>query len=197
METENKNKDQTATLLAILALLVAIAVVVFVIVPQLSSLRATSNQVLAKESELTAGQEKVATIKKSAQLIAAAKKDIELLGVALPAQEKTDEAVAQAASAATDAGLTVKSISVGESKNGEVAFSITTSGNYAQIDKYLQNLKSNMRPVAVNDYNISADSNGSLSASFSLAFPYVAKVEATATATASASAETTGGTTNE
>lgn len=180
-----------------MALLVAIGAVAFVIVPQLSSLRDTSNQVLAKDNELKAGQDKVAAIKQSAQLIVAAKKDIDLLGVALPVQENADEALAEAASAASDAGLTVKSISVGEAKEDRVTLAVTTTGNYAQVDKYLQNLQNNLRPVVVDNYNMSADSsgNGALSASFSLSFPYIA--QAAATTTASTQATEGGSTTNE
>lgn len=201
---EQKNKNQNSAL-AILAMLVAVLVVIFFIVPKVSAIKDFSNQAVQKESELASGQAKVAAAKQFATLIKTARADIEKLGVSIPTEEKADEAILQAASAASSAGIGITSVSVSASDGtenatktttategqaavkeaatgGVLSLTIATRGNYTATVDFLKKMESNLRPITLKNLSVasSVDSGSDVDGNFTLDFPYVA---ANATAT--------------
>ena len=182
MEEKAPPKSSILQLGAVLALLASFIIVITYLVPQISSIKDGSNRAAAKEQELEAGKKKIQTIKTAVQLIASAKKDIETLGISMPAKAKAEEAVVQVASAASQAGAAVKSITVGDTKGGKVLLSFSTEGKFDQYTTFLDNLEKNLRPMKISDYNMTLNQNDQslVDSTFNIEFPYV-DTEATAT----------------
>lgn len=181
-----KKNSQLVILVVLLALLLSFLGIVFVIVPQISSLKDISNQIAAKQVELSAGRAEVEAVRTAAQLIKSASSDIATLGIAVPNGAKADEALVQVTQAASQAGLTVQNASVGQGdQSGYVAFSVSTEGSYDQTVAFIANLEKSLRPAGIVDYSLSSTEKASvISATFNIKFPYVTQdVAASATVT--------------
>jgi len=193
-----KTKKSQNSALAVLAMLVAIIVVIFVIVPRVSAIRELSNQVTQKESELKAGQAKVEAVKQFALILKTAKNDIDKLGVSIPTEEKADEALLQAASAASSAGVSISSVAIAATsetvsgstetaasaqqadtaqspaKSGILSLTISTRGAYSAMLDYVKKLEENIRPVTIKGVAIAAVADSSdVDGNFTLDFPFV------------------------
>ena len=170
-----EKKPQLLIIIVLLALLASFLGIVFVIVPNISKLKDISDRVAAKEQKLEVGRTEVASIKEAAQLINSAQRDIELLGVAIPDGPKTDEAIVQISQAAAQSGLKIKNAAISEGAAGYITISFSTAGSYQDTVSFISNLEKNLRPVKVADYTISgADSGNLVSATFDIAFPFIA-----------------------
>jgi Tfp pilus assembly protein PilO len=189
-----QKSNQLTILIVLLSLLLSFLGIVFVIIPQISTLKDLANKATAKQSELTAGRAEVAAIKEAAQLIKSAASDITLLGVAVPDGAKADEALVQVTQAATQAGLSVKSVSVSQAADGYVGFSVSTEGAYDQTITFIGNLEKSLRPAGIVDYNLSqTDKASTISATFNIKFPYITEAT-TATPTPESTQTSQGGT---
>lgn len=191
----NKEKNYTKELTnwAVLAMLLAILLGIFYIVPQISKVKKLSDTVASKEEDLNRGLEEVASIKEFALLMKTARSEIEKLGVSIPQEEKADEALLQAASAASVAGISVSGVSVDtqapqQSRGAEegstndtalagvVSLTVTTGGEYGKTIDFMKNLEKNLRPVTIKNVALSAngETSGNVDGSFVIEFPYVA-----------------------
>jgi len=184
---------QTLAAISALALLASILAVIFIIVPKMRDLKSINTQVKTKEQELEAGKAKVAAIKKAAELIRKARKDLETLGIAVPNKEKGEEALLQVASAAGKAEITVKSatISAGGEGRGLLSLAVSTSGRYDNTIRFMENLEKSLRPATVSSFNFSPkQGSADVDATFQIALPFVDEtVLSSPTATASGSAQ--------
>jgi Tfp pilus assembly protein PilO len=186
---EKTKSLQVIVLISVLALLVSLILIIFYIVPNVSSLRDLSNQVLSKQQELEAGKSKVAAIRRAVQTINSAKRDVETLGIAIPSSPSPELALIQLSSAASQAGITITSASIGQAEKGYQNISFSTSGKFENTLSFLEKIEKNLRPVKINNYTInSVERSSDLSATFTFAFPYIEK-QAAATATAVSSQE--------
>lgn len=183
MEKQKKNQNSA---LAVLAMLVAVLVVIFLIVPRVSAIKDLSNQIVDKESQLKQGQAQVDSVKQFAAILKTARADIAALGVAIPTEEKADEAVLQVASAASKAGVNVTSVSVSttsaaapravaatqegaatdqaevtsatsSASSGSLQVSVSIRGNYGATLDLLKKLEENLRPVTLKNLSIASN----------------------------------------
>lgn len=198
MEKTKKNQNSA---LAVLAMLVAIIVVIFFIVPRVSAIRDLSNQVAQRESELKSGQAKVEAVKQFAMILKTAKNDIDKLGVSIPTEERADEALLQAASAASSAGVGISSVAIAASseqvqnetaqsgsgdqaqstvKSGVLTLTISARGSYSAMLDYIKKLEENIRPVTIQNLSIASSADSSdVDGTFTLHFPFVEGIEQT------------------
>jgi len=188
---------QTLAAISALALLASILAIIFIVVPKMRDLKSINTKVKAKEQELEAGKAKVAAVKKAAELIKKARKDLETLGVAVPNSEKAEEALLQVSSAAGEAGITVKSTTISASNEGQnsLNLAVSTTGHYDSTIKFMENLEKSLRPATTDSFNFSPrPETGDVDATFQISLPYVdeaAMASATATATAQSGEPTT------
>jgi len=180
---------QTLAAISALALLASILAIIFIIVPKMKDLKSINTQVKAKEQELEAGKAKVAAIKNAAALIKKARKDLETLGIAVPDQERAEEALLQVTSAAGKAEITVKSMTMSAGGEGNLlSVAVSTSGRYDNTIRFMENLEKSLRPAATTSFNFAPKvGTGDVDATFQIVLPYVneaALASATATATA-------------
>jgi len=212
-----KTKKNSNSALAVLAMLVAIIVVIFFIVPRVSSIRDLSNRVSQKELELKAGQAKVEAVKQFALVLKTAKNDIDKLGVSIPTEEKADEALLQATSAASSAGISISSVAIAATsesasaasteaatgtvqadgaqnptKSGVLTLTISTRGGYSAMLDYIKKLEENIRPVTIKSVAIaSATDSSDVDGNFTLDFPFVEDISQSATQTTNQEPEVT------
>lgn len=185
MNTRAKNIKAT-TNLAVLSLLVAILVGILLIYPQITKIKALSATVNQKESELEQGLREVSEIKEFALLLKSAKSDIEKLGVAIPEEERADEALLQMAVAASNAGISITGVGVDaqgsqDAQEGEllpsgtVTLTISTQGEYLKTVDFIKKAENNLRPASLRNINLSSDEEGSagVSGSFMIDFPFI------------------------
>jgi Tfp pilus assembly protein PilO len=194
MENNIQSKSGSQIYFVLLALLLSFLGIIFVITPKITSLQKVSDEAAASQAELDAGRLKVQAVRDSLQLIKSAQSSISLLGVAVPDQAKADEAVVQAATAASAAGLTLKNASVAEGEAGYVNLTVSADGDYDKVIVFLGNLEKNLRPVKVTDYSLSASgTSGQVSGTFSIGFPYLKESVETQTTTTQTTEDNTGG----
>lgn len=179
----NKN-PQFFILAVLLSLLLSILGVIFVIVPRVSSLKELAGQVAAKEQELILGREKVQAVREAAMLLNSAKRDIELLGVAIPEKEKADEALVQVTTAASTADVNVDRVVISPSETNSVIFTVSASGGYENTVSLIANLEKNLRPAKITDYSLSSNSSGAqVNSTFTISFPYLPEASPVASVT--------------
>jgi hypothetical protein len=184
---EKTKSSQAIILISVLALLVSLVLIIFYIVPSISSLQDLSGRVLSKQQELEAGKNKVDAIRRAVQTINSAKRDVETLGVAVPEGPSAESALVQLSSAASQAGISISSASIGQAEKGYQDISFSTSGKFENTLSFLEKIEKSLRPVKISDYTInSVEGSSDLSATFNFAFPYIEK-QAAATATAASS----------
>ncbi len=159
-------------MISVLALLVSLGIVIFLVVPRVSEMKELSNSIAAKEAELEIGKNKVSALRNAVQLIKTARRDMEILGVALPPNKDIAEALVQTNANASNAGVVIQTISVGEGGAGNISVSATVSGSYEQVMGFLSNTEKNLRPMQVSDYSL-VSSEGAINATFNFLFPYL------------------------
>jgi Tfp pilus assembly protein PilO len=177
---ENQSNQQKAMIFAALALLVAFLLIIFYIVPGVGDLKERATTVSNKKQQHDLGVSKVQAIRTAAQAIALAKKQVSLLGVAIPEMQNAEEAVLQISLASKDSSVAVKGISVGSTEvngntsSGALAISVSVTGEYPNIIKLTKALEKNLRPVTISNISISsADASNEVEAKFDLDFPYL------------------------
>lgn len=171
---EKQKKSQISTYLSVLALLAAFILVITYIVPKITVLKDLSTQIVAKESELSAGKQKVEDLKKAAGLIKMARSQMETLQIAVPTKEKADEAVAQLSAASSQAGLSIQSITVGTSSGGIATLTVTTEGEFSNTVSFMSAVEQNLRPATFSDFSIASSQTDSvISATFNISIPYI------------------------
>lgn len=177
-----EKNNQTLNVAAVLSLLLGFLMFIFVILPKIQNIKQVSADIATKQSELKAGQEKVAALRQAVQLMTSAKKDLEILGVAIPASENAEEAFAQLAANSSASGLEIKStgVSTGEADSGgNLTLTITLSGKFENFKTFLENLEKNLRPVKITDYNMAYNAETTnIDTTFNLSFPYIAQEKA-------------------
>ena len=175
---QQKKPSQIILLISVFSLLVAILLVIFVIVPKVSELKNVASDVEAKKQELEAGKSKVAATKKAIQTMSSAKRDLDLLGVAIPTQPDPEDALVQVSAAAGKAGVKLSSIAISQgdtSKGSTLGLTFSALGNFDSTIALIDNLEKCLRPITVNDYAISnSENSGDLGSTFNLKLPYVA-----------------------
>ncbi|OQA52625.1 MAG: hypothetical protein BWY43_00414 [candidate division WS2 bacterium ADurb.Bin280] len=188
MNTEGK-KATNVTNLAVLALLVAILVGILLVYPQISKIKTLSATVNQKESELNEGLMEVSEIKEFALLLKSAKSDIEKLGVAIPEEERADEALLQMAVAAGSAGINITGVGVdaqgaqssqeAEGGSGSVTLTVSTTGEYGKTIDFIKKAEKNLRPVSFRNITLSSDdeSSGEIAGSFMIDFPFINAIQ--------------------
>ncbi len=177
-----KKNSQFFVLLVLLCLLMSFLGIIFVIVPHVSTLKNLSQRVAAKEQELVLGEEKVAAVKDAATLIKSAQRDIQLLGVAIPEKQKADEALVQATTAASAAGISVQNVVISPSETSAIVLTLSASGSYQNTITFIADLEKNLRPVKITDYSLtSSSSGGQVNSTFTISFPYLNIPSPTAT----------------
>lgn len=168
------SNTQKIILVSVVALLLSFFIIILYTVPRISNLKSLSTQVAAKEAELEAGLEEVRSVRSAVQLIKTAKSDMATLGIAIPDQEKAEEALAQLGANASSSQLQIKSIAIGAGEASNIGISISTSGSFDQTMTFLSNLEKNLRPIKIANYSLSATEDASLvEASFTLLFPFL------------------------
>lgn len=179
-----KNKDNKKIIfLSVIALLLSFFIIAMYLVPKMKNLKTLSTQAAAKQAELDAGVEQVKAIRTAAQLIKAASKDIETLGISIPEQSRAEEALAQLGASASKSDVQVKSVSIGGGASGTLKITLSISGGFDQTMTFISNLEKNLRPIEIEDYTIASVEGGSLDTSFNLNFPYLQSEKAAAEAT--------------
>lgn len=169
----NKKTSQIPVALAALLLLVALVVLIAYIIPQITTLRDLNQSVVQKEQELAVGKQKVQAIRDAVQLIQQAKKEVEVLGIAIPTKEKAEESLLQIANIASRQEITVKTATF-SSAEGSLTMNVTAEGDYNKFIDFFNDVNSNIRPVVASDINFSPnEETGSLEASFDVSFPYL------------------------
>lgn len=169
----NKKSTQTPVALAALLLLVALVVLIAYIIPQITTLKDLNQSVVQKEQELAVGRQKVQAIRDAVQLIQQAKKELEVLGIAIPTKEKAEESLLQIANIASRQEITVRTATF-SSAEGSLAMNVTAEGDYNKFVDFFNDVNSNIRPAAVTGINFSPnEETGALQASFDLNFPYI------------------------
>lgn len=178
--SSNNKIPQNLLYLSVLALLASFILVIFVIIPKATTLKSLSNEASSKENQLTAGKDQIASLREAITLIQTAKKDVELLGVAVPAKANAEEALAQISANAQGASVQLKNVTVSGEENGNLKISVSILGKYSDTVLFMKNLETNLRPVTVNDLAISSGTDGSLLIStFNLLFPYLNNADET------------------
>jgi len=163
---------QRMILLSVVALLLSFLIIIFFTVARISDLKTLSTEAKAKEAELEAGIAQVQSVRNATQLIKVAKGDMQTLGIAIPDQEKGEEALAQLGANAASSGLEIKSIAIGGGDASNLGISVATTGSFDQTMTFLANLEKNLRPVKVKNYTFAAvEDSSSVDASFALLFP--------------------------
>jgi len=171
---EKNTKNQAVLLASVLALLASVVIVITYIVPQFFSLKNLSNDISSKQSELDQGKNRVSALKSAAAIVKAAHSELETLGIALPASQDSDKAIAQVADAAGRAGLSVGSINSNSVQQGELTLIITGSGSYGNIADFVSNIERNLRPTKVTELSLA--SNGTnVDATISLSMPFLSQ----------------------
>ncbi|MCX6809943.1 MAG: hypothetical protein NTZ65_04345 [Candidatus Berkelbacteria bacterium] len=174
---QQKKPSQIILLSSVFALMVGVLLVIFVIVPKVQELKTVASNVEAKKQELEAGQNKVAATKKAIQTMSAAKRDLDLLGVAIPNQPDPEDALVQISAASGKAGLKLSSIAIAQSdstKGSSLGLTFSTLGNFDSTLALFDNLEKGLRPIVIKDYAISnSENSGDLSATFNLTLPYI------------------------
>jgi len=160
-------------LIGVLALLASLAIIIFLIVPRVSEMRDLSNNIAAKEAELEIGKKKVSSLRSAVQLIKTARRDMEILGVAVPADKDIAEALVQVNANASNSGVVIDAISTSGGEAGNVSINASVKGSYEQIMGFLSNSEKNLRPIKIVDYNL-VSTEGTISATFNMLFPYLA-----------------------
>jgi len=159
-------------LISVLALLASLAIVIFLVVPRISEMKELSNNVAAKEAELEAGKNKVAALRNAIQLIKTARRDMEILGIAVPVDKDIAEALVQVNANASNSGVVIEAISAAEGETGNISISATVLGSYEQVMGFLSNTEKSLRPIKIVDYNL-ISTEGAVDATFNLLFPYL------------------------
>lgn len=171
---ENPQKNQSLIYISVLALLIAFILVIIFIVPKIATLKDLSTQVAKKEDELNAGKQKVEDLKRAAALIKTARSEVETMQIAVPTKEKMDEAVAQLSAAATQAGLSIQSVTIGTPSKGMANLTVTTEGEFSNTVSFMSNIEQNLRPATFSDFSLaSSQANSLISATFNLSFPFI------------------------
>ncbi len=171
----NKKATQTPVALAALLLLVALVVLIAYVIPQITTLKDLNQSIVQKEQELAIGKQKVQAIRDAVQLIQQAKKEVEVLGIAIPTKEKAEESLLQIANIASRQEITVKTATF-SSAEGSLAMNVTAEGDYNKFVDFFNDVNSNIRPAAVSGINFSPnEETGALEASFDVIFPYIAE----------------------
>jgi Tfp pilus assembly protein PilO len=177
---DKRSNQQKIMIVAAISLLVAFLLIIFYIVPSISDLKDKATTIASKKQEHDLGVQKVQAIRSATQAIALAKKQVSLIGVAIPEKQNAEEAVLQISTASKDASVTVKGISVGDSEvagkatAGSLGISVSVTGEYANIVKLTKALEKNLRPVNISNISVSVGNTSSeVSAKFDLNFPYL------------------------
>jgi len=176
---ENKNSSQTIILAAAGFLLVAFVAIITYLVPRVSEIKTLNDSIANKQQELALGRQKVQAIRDAIQVINKAKREIEILGIAIPDKEKAEESLVQITTIASANEITISNMSFSsgsDKKASKLTVNVTAQGDYGKFASFFNALNTNLRPVAVSGINFSNnDSTNQLEAGFDLVFPYLSE----------------------
>jgi hypothetical protein len=177
--------SQLLSFLSVLALLASFVLVIFVIVPKISQLGSLSEQGNTTQQQIDLLTKKIEAIRQASGVIKSAAQDIDTLQIAIPQQQASEQALAQLSSATGTAGVQLTSVSLDNTEAGYVKVTATVFGPYDKLIVLMGDLEQNLRPVRVDDYNISTSPDSSdITTTLDISFPYIPPVKAGASVTA-------------
>lgn len=155
-----KEEEKLATNSPLLPLLVAIfcfGLGYLVIYPKISELKNLNTQIAAVNKDSINLQEKTSNLKILQSKFARASSDVELLKVALPADEQMAEIIQQLQTLASKSGMLVKSIrpSIGPVSD-ETLLAVSLEGTFSNLVTFSENLEKNVRPANIKSVNMAS-----------------------------------------
>jgi len=192
---DKKTSPQTLLIAAALSLLVALVLIIAYMVPKINTLKDLNQTIVQKQQELDLGKQKVQAVRDAVQLLQQAKKEIEVLNIAMPTKEKAEESLLQVSEIASKQEIEITSATFAEDKTSgsqQLTMSLTTRGAYNKFVDFFNAVNTNLRPAVASGINFSPNEEKGLEASFDLTFPYISP-SADKSAAASGTATTEGG----
>ena len=171
MKTTDKGK--MTIIFSTLILFVAIFVFILFLIPKINQLKTVTGDVATKKSQYEAGILRVMLAQKAVDVISSAKKESDLLGIAIPESPQAEDAMRQLSTSANQAGLQVVSAEVVKSSEGILSISFSTRGSYEKTVDFVSKIKSNLRPTKIVELNMTRDGNDNINATFNLELPYL------------------------
>jgi Tfp pilus assembly protein PilO len=166
------DKGKLTIIFSTLVLFVALFVFILFLIPKVNQLKSVSDDVAKKKMEYESGLLRVMLAQKAVDIIAQAKKESALLGIAIPDSPQAEDAILQLSSSASQAGLKVISAEVVKSSEGVLSIAFSTRGSYEQTVDFVSKLKTNLRPTKIVELNMTKSSDN-IDTNFNLEFPYL------------------------
>lgn len=191
---------QHQTLAVVGATIVSIALIYFGIMPKINALKGLKMQAETKSQEAEALTAKVNDLKKLSTELTQNAVLFNTLKVALPAEQKIDEAFIMINEIAHASGVELSNVQPKSNSAGvgDLQLSLSATGDFESLIRFTQNLRSNQRPTIVKNVSISAKATsdkgeGEKTTQLSGSYDIAMATSATVAPTPSGASPTSGG----
>ncbi len=174
MKVEDKGK--IVIIFSSAMLLIALFVLILFLIPRINQIKTLATEIANKQAEYEVGLLRVSLAQKAVDTITQAKKESDLLGVAIPESPRAEEAILQVSTSASSSGLQVTSAEVIKASEGILSITVSTRGSYDNTISFVSKLKNNLRPVKLVDLTMTKDGDDVINANFNLELPYLYQV---------------------
>lgn len=151
-----KKKMLPSTLVLIGLVVVAILLVMYLAIPSYKKLSVNAKRAAKANASITQGQQYVTDVQTAYRKLSSNPNAVALLDTAVPTEPDIAGALVQLDGIVADSGLALNALAPSRGENGEYKISITASGNYEQLQKFLKSLENNLRPFGINSIVITA-----------------------------------------
>lgn len=135
---------------------VAALLIMYLAIPSYKKLSVNAKRAAKANSSITQGQEYITDVQAAYRKLSANPNAVALLDTAVPTEPDIAGALVQLDGIVADSGLALNALAPSRGENGEYKISITASGNYEQLQKFLTSLENNLRPFGINNIVITA-----------------------------------------
>jgi len=161
MDQFSKNKKSVSGVIITSILVVAaFLAVVFILIPALKKLKNNSERGAIANANIQNGTQYIKDVQAAYGRLQSNKEMVSLLNVAAPTDSDIAEALVQVDNIASSSGLALNALSPSLGENGEAKINVMVSGNYQDLEKFLQGIEKNIRPFIISSVSVTSYEGG-------------------------------------
>lgn len=168
--SEMEHKESNWSIIIVLVLVVIFGISYYLIPQYLESDRNLSYELNVVKEKITRTEDEVSNLKDLQNQFSTKKDVLEILDLAIPNGDKTDDALSAISGIAKESGVELKDIKPDSKKHGIVVANI--SGFYDGIKMFVGKIENNIRPIVISDFSISQNTSqnsvGQLNVNFTM-----------------------------